>query len=247
MSLEDFEAQARRVAPPSADLLGLRLAFDCIRGHDAAVAEFKAMLETACAGLSRELVPNDDVRDELCQDTYLLLLYGGTRYERGYLLTYAGRAPLRLWLRTVLVRQGIAHKRRRDRERPVEAILGDLVTDSDAPTPETALLKRRYAQHFRLAFRRSLASLSARERLVLRHSLIDGLNAEQIGRRFRVHRVTVARWMRSIRRRLLDETKAQLTTLLRTESDELDAIFGLIQSQFSPSFDALQSSGSSSS
>ena len=223
------------------DVSGLRLAFDCMRGDETAVCELKGLLETAAATVGRDLVPDDDLRAELCQQTYVLLLYGGARHQRGYLLTYGGRAPLQAWLRTALVRQGVAQKRRREKEMPLDAAMDDLAADQSFMNPELELLKQKYARKFRVAFRQSLASLSARDRLVLRHHLIDRLTAEQIARRFRVHRVTVARWMQSIRQALLERTTSHLRTMLQKDADELDVVFGLIESRIYTSFAGLRS------
>ncbi|MEL7370189.1 MAG: transcriptional regulator, partial [Myxococcota bacterium] len=60
--------------------------------------------------------------------------------------------------------------------------------------------------------------------------------------RFRVHRVTVARWMRRIREILLQQTKVHLKTLLQNDLDQLDVIFGLIESQVYASFAGLSAS-----
>ena len=226
------------------DVSGLRLAFDCLRGNERATRELKGMLDAIAETTGRDLVRDDDLKAELCQQVYVLLLYGGVRRERGYLLTYGGRAPLRAWLRTVFVRHSVAAKRRGDREKPLDVAIEKLVAEDSITNPELTVIKRKYADKFRLAFRGSVAALPARDRLILRHHLVDRLTAEQIGRRFGVHRVTVARWMRGIRLALLEQTRIHLGKMLRTETDELETIFGLVESQIFVSFSGLKSNGS---
>ncbi len=241
VATDEFDRRVSLLSSQPLDAVGLRLAFDCLRGDERALNELKDVLDGALATIGRDLLSDDDLRADLCQQTYVLLLYGGPRAERPYLLTYGGRAPLRVWLRTALVRQCVLLKRRRQKEQPLDLAMADLVADRQHGNPELELLKQRYAREFRLAFRQSLASLSARDRLVLRHHLIERLTAEQIGRRFRVHRVTVVRWMQRIRRMLLKETASNLTTLIRKDMSELETIFGLIESRLQVSFSKLES------
>ena len=237
----EFKTRVLLVTSHPVDVAGLRLAFDCMRRDEKAIRELKNRLESASALLGRDLVSDRDLRAELCQKTYVRLLYGGSRQQRGYLLTYAGRARIEVWLRTVLLRQGLAQKRRQEKEIPLETIVEDLAVGPDSVTPELEFLKRRYAHEFKLAFRQSLASLSARDRLVLRYHLMDKLTAEEIGHRFDVHRVTVARWMRRIRQALLEQTVAHWNTALPKRTDELEVVFGLIESQVNASFAGLHS------
>ena len=242
VSDSEFEARAVLKSPQPLDVAGLRLAFDCLCGDEAAVLRLKEMLENAAVSLGRDLVPDEDQKAELLQHTYVLLLYGGPRKNRGYLMTYEGRAPLQAWLRTVLVRQSLANKRRREKEMPLDVLIEDIAADQGVRNPELELIKQKYLLQFNAALRQSMTSLSARERLVLRHHLVDRLTAEQIGDRFEVHRVTVARWMRGIRRVLLEQTIANLKTMLEKDDDDVDVVFSLIESRINSSFGGLRSS-----
>ena len=241
MSDEEFSVRVAALSAQPLDVSDLRIAFECLRGDRAAITKLTELLKSAASTLARDLIPDEDMRSELCQQTHVLLLYGGPRNERGYLLTYGGRAPLVVWLRTALVRQGVALKRRRDKERPFDIAIENDATDRQFVNPELVLLKQKYADEFTVAFQRSLAALPARDRLVLRYHLVDKLTAEQIGTRFKVHRVTVARWMRNIREVLLEMTKVHLSARLQEDADDLDLIFGLIESQIQVSLTALYS------
>ena len=224
-----FQEQVRSISHEHLDAEGLRLAFDCLRGDPSAIKSLKELLERLASGLGRKLVRDEDYRAELCQETSVLLLYGGARYNRGYLATYGGRAPLRAWLRTALVRQGLAESRRRERESCLDGRMHRLTDEGSFADPELELLKRTYASSFGTALHQSLARLPERDRVVLRHHLVDNLTAEQIGRRFHVHRVTVARWMRNIRHSLFESTKAHLDALHLKETVDMNAIYSLVE------------------
>lgn len=243
IAYDEFEEQVAYLADDLADLEGLRLAFECLRSEPRAIAELKALLESTARTLGRGLMRDEDFRAEVCQQTFVLLLFGGPRCARGYLMTYGGRAPLRAWLRTALMREGLAEVRRREREQGLDESAHTLCDECPKDNPEQELLKQTYAFNFGEAFRRSLAALSAREKLVLHHHLVENLTAEQIGRRFSVHRVTVARWMRNIRQALFEQTRANLDGGFWKEGEDLTAIFSLVESNIYLAPEALRSEG----
>ena len=234
-----FEKRVAQLSPEATDIKGLRIAFECLQGDEEATRRLKRTLETIADTLGPRIVQDDDMKGEICQQTYVLLLYGGSRCERGYLLTYEGRAQFEVWLRTALIRHSIAVKRRQKRELPFEVAMERLTSEGAAASPELLLTKRRYATEFRTAFRSSIAALPAQDRLVLRYHLVDRLKAEEIARLFRVHRVTVARWMRRIRLALLEQTRVQLGDLLNDRVDDLNSVFRLVESQIDVSFSGL--------
>lgn len=73
--------------------------------------------------------------------------------------------------------------------------------------------------------------LPRRDRNVLRHHVLDGTNAAEIGAIYKVHRVTVARWLSAIRGRLFVATRERLAEALRVESHELSTILRLVDTQ----------------
>jgi RNA polymerase sigma-70 factor (ECF subfamily) len=75
---------------------------------------------------------------------------------------------------------------------------------------ELARIRQELSAPFARAFGEALASLGARERNVLRLYLLEGVSSEAIGRMYRVHRATVARWIARIHETLLSETKKRL-------------------------------------
>jgi RNA polymerase sigma-70 factor (ECF subfamily) len=97
--------------------------------------------------------------------------------------------------------------------------------------PELLVMKARYRDEFREAFGEAVARLAPRDRNLLRYQLLDGLTTHQIGTIYRVHRVTITRWLKKARDNLLEETRSLLIARLRVEPQEFNSIMGLIQSQ----------------
>ena len=79
---------------------------------------------------------------------------------------------------------------------------GDVEPDdlaSDESSPELDYVKERYAPQFKAAFQDALRALDSEQRNVLRLHVVEGLNIDEIGALFRVHRSTVARWIAGAR------------------------------------------------
>src|SRR5207244_2837986 len=85
-----------------------------------------------------------------------------------------------------------------------EPLLAVAATSDD---PELDHIRARYAAPFKDAFQGALRGLSTQDRNILRLHLVDGLNIEQIGGIYNVHRATVARWIAASRQALVEETR----------------------------------------
>ena len=64
-----------------------------------------------------------------------------------------------------------------------------------ADDPEVEYMKRTYANEFKASFADALKQLGPREQTLLRYHHVDGLNIDEIGAIYRVHRVTAFRWI----------------------------------------------------
>src|SRR6185295_9105601 len=93
----------------------------------------------------------------------------------------------------------------------------------------------KYRLRFKAAIEAALAGLSERDRGVLRFTVEQGLTAHQVGRLYGVHRVTVARWIRSIR----DTLVTAIVAHLGVERSEVDSMLRLFRSQMSLSVQRL--------
>ena len=83
-------------------------------------------------------------------------------------------------------------------------------------------------QPFAKVFAEALDALSARERNVLRLYLIDGVSAEVIGKMYRVHRATVARWITRARQTVQRETRRRLHAAVKLDGTSFESVVGLM-------------------
>lgn len=143
---------------------------------------------------------------------------------------YAGRAPLRAWLRTVAVRAAL------NLRRGARAAESEAVTTSDermlggaGVDPEVRLAKARSKAVFEQALRAAVARLSAKERTLLRLHLVNGLSIDVLGAHYRVGRSTAARWLAAAREALREHTRAEL--MARLGPADLTSILAFVRSQ----------------
>ena len=164
----------------------IALAWACGRGHEAAIGLFQERyLRGVRAALSK--MGNKPFIDEI-EQRVLTKLFGS---EPPGIDKYAGRGKLEAWVQVVAKREAWAKLRKDKRgEQPVEvdALLNKAIGGDD---PELLVLKRTYRDQFKLAFQQAFEALSVRERNVLRHELLDGMNIDKIGELYGVHRATV--------------------------------------------------------
>jgi RNA polymerase sigma-70 factor (ECF subfamily) len=149
----------------------------------------------------------------------------------GKIADYAGRGDLRRWVRSVAVRTCLNDLRKGKHE-----VLTDddqLIAQQAMPgdDPEIEYMKRTYAAEFRAAFADAMAQLGPREQTLLRYHHIDGLNIDEIGAIYRVHRVTAFRWLEKAKETLVVATLGALKTRLNVTPRELDSVLRLIRSQ----------------
>lgn len=140
---------------------------------------------------------------------------------------YDGRAPLTMWLRVCATRLGIRQVERARRVAPVDDHQLEQLAPG-IPDPQLAYLKRFYGEQFRSAFARAVASLTSRERNLLRFSVIDGLGIDQIAAIYHVHRATAARQLKQARATLVELTRATMRSELKIRESELESIMRMI-------------------
>jgi RNA polymerase sigma-70 factor (ECF subfamily) len=205
----------------------LYLACGCARADASALAAFEAItvpaVERGLAGLRVDA----DARGELLQQLreQMLVAHDGPPGIAGY----DGRAPLTIWLRVCAVRLGQRQAVRARRfvhadDRALEELAPGV------PDPELGYMKRRYGAEFRVAFDGAVADLSARERNLLRHTVIDGLGIDQVAAIYHVHRATAARQLQRAREALAGSTRARLRQALQVDEHELDSILRAVMS-----------------
>ncbi|HEY3355013.1 MAG TPA: sigma factor-like helix-turn-helix DNA-binding protein [Polyangia bacterium] len=206
----------------------LYLACGCAAGDPAALAAFERRILPGVASALARAGVTGALADEVLQAVRVRLFATGEGGAR--IAAYSGRVPLLPWVRLTATRQAVNLRRRRKThgEPQPDAELEQRAAGGD---PELGYLKARYAPELSAAFQAALATLSSRERNVLRQRFVHGLNIQQIGLLHHTHRATVARWIGHARTVLLAETRRILGARLRLDPGELDSLMGLARSR----------------
>lgn len=198
-------------------------------GQDPAAitALYQGPLAKVRVALGRAGVPADQA-DEIVQHLLVHVLAAGAD-GRVRLLQFQGRGGLVGWLRVMATREFHLRRRRAQRTsaRGDEALLKRVETTRDT---ELTLLRHRYREDFQCAIEEGLRTLTPRERNLLRQELLDGLEQQEIGALYGVHRVTVARWLAAARRRLMAETRRLLRERLGLDTEALKSALRLVRS-----------------
>lgn len=225
------------VVPDDADLetlsklraADLYLACACANGDDSALAAFESEF-----GRDIDLAIAKSGNVDLSKDEFRQLvrskLFVPREGKRPKIADYAGRGDLRSWVRVTALRMivDIVRQRAADKEIPVESeMLGAVASPDD--DPELDYIQRTYKNEFKGALQDAFARLSPRERNLLRHQVFHGLNIDQVGALYRVHRTTAFRWIEKARKALLRETRAALMRRLQVGSGEFMSIMRVVQ------------------
>lgn len=199
-----------------------------VKGIPAAAPLFESRYFGPVTGTLRRLRAEPDMIDDVKQSLRHALLLDRAS-DPGH-KHYMGAGSLASWMCVWAVRE-VGHRRdRRGRDDPFEEhALTNLPTKDD--DHELAYLKQLYRREFKDAFKEALDTLTPRDRNVLRYNVLKGLNIEQIGTIYRVHRATVARWIAHARELLLHRTRELLTRRVKVSGDELESILRMIESQ----------------
>ena len=198
----------------------LCLAIACEKGHDAAWSDFetthRVMMIAVARGLTKDQAEAEDLTQTVYGDLFGVRESGEQRASK--LLHYAGRGSLGGWLRAVVYQTFIDRKRQTSRFEQIEeaseferlANQAEVKLSAHIARPDEALEARdgnRLRQALESALSEALASLAARERLLLNYYYFDELTLKEIGVVLGVHEATISRWL----------SKAQQTTRKKTE------------------------------
>jgi RNA polymerase sigma-70 factor (ECF subfamily) len=226
-------------AVESPHLPDVALAFACAEQSPVALGELQARHGGEFAGALSRLSFGRAEIDEVAQTVRerLFVSHGDVPPK---ILDYAGRGSLAGWLRAVIVRAGIDFRRRRALDHELSPD-GEPLVDLDAKTddPELESLRARYAEPFRLAFRDAVRALPQDERNALRLNVAEGLNIEQIGNLYGVHRATVARWIARAREGIAENTRRLLAERLGMPAKDVESLVRLCQSRLDVGFSVL--------
>jgi RNA polymerase sigma-70 factor (ECF subfamily) len=144
--------------------------------------------------------------------------------------SYGGRSSLRTWLRAVIGRLVIDAIRECPRDVPTpEVAFSGMACASD--DPDVRLVKHTYQEALEAAFVHAADRLSPRDKNLLRYGLSEGLNIDQIGRIYGVHRVTAARWLQQARASFVEHVQVVVMERLKMSESEFGSVLRLVLSQ----------------
>ncbi len=226
-------ALAERLPPETPIVEGVRalessdlyLVLGCVQGQRKALDGFRSVLESLRPALMRAGAVDVVVDDLLAQlQARLLVAPEGTTPK---VLQFAARARLASWLRVAAIRDfgATVKAERHDDDAELEALL---VSGGE---PELEELRMRFRGEFRAAFGEALAGLSEKDRLILRHHLIDRLSIDRIGQLYDVHRSTAARWLAGIRDQIYTRTQEEFRVRLGLAPADFQSLMALVLSQ----------------
>jgi len=213
----------------------LYLACACAQGMTAAINAFdRDYMREVDIALARMRIAAPRVADVKQLVRQRLFVGGGTSgapTSAGKIAEYGGRGDLRRWVRSVAVRTCLNDLRKGKREILVDddhLIAQHAISQDD---PEVEYMKKTYSNEFKAAFTEALTQLGPREQTLLRYHHVDGLNIDEIGAIYRVHRVTAFRWIEKAKEILVKTTLDTLRMRLKLPADELDSVLRMIRSQ----------------
>ena len=236
VTAEAFAAHVAAVAPGGVAAIetlhaeDLYLACACAAKDPRAIAAFEEKYKPEVPSYVGQIDRAPAFIDEVAQQLREKLFVTTGESGKPKICEYTGRGPLGAWLRVVAVRIALNLRRRPKQTVETEGERAPVLR-SAAPDPEMDYLKSKYKEEFREAFQATLAELSGDERNVLKLHYIDGLNIDEIGTAYRVHRATVARWLAHSREKIMEETKKRLEERLKIQGSEVDSLIGLVRSQ----------------
>lgn len=230
------ETKALADALAEVEFADLVLAYAAANGDPRAMTLFEEHgMRGVEASLKRRGIADDVIEEAKQNIRERMLVRGGTHDPR--IVDYNGRGPLRHWLRVAVVREGILLSKRTGKQEGVSFDFLALPAASD--DPELAFFKQRYRDEYKQAFEVATQQLSSRERALLRQQYLLGMNVDEIGTVYQVHRSTAARWVQSAREELFAKARFELSQRLGVARAEIEDIVRMIESQLEVSLSRL--------
>ncbi|MCA9652217.1 MAG: sigma-70 family RNA polymerase sigma factor [Myxococcales bacterium] len=209
----------------------LWLACGCAMGQRRALVRFQARfgpdIDMAIARSNNANISAEDFRQHLMSKLFVAADGLPPRITE-----YNGLGSLRGWIRITIVRQVIdfvRHNRRRDLGHQVDEteMLGLRAVEAD---PELAYVRNTYQAELREALKEGFATLTPRERNLLRLHLIHRMSIDDVARIYDVHRATAHRWRLRAQENLLEASRAALRSRLGTDTRGLRDALGAVES-----------------
>jgi RNA polymerase sigma-70 factor (ECF subfamily) len=142
---------------------------------------------------------------------------------------YRGTGPLARWVRVVATRVALDLERERAKVAPdSDAELERIPAPDD---PALAVLWKDCAEHYKAALTAAFASLSQRDRNLMRQRYVDDLTIDALGRAYRVHPATAFRWVKQVEQKLAAATRAHLISTLAITESQVKSMERLVATQ----------------
>ncbi|WP_437681871.1 sigma-70 family RNA polymerase sigma factor [Sorangium sp. So ce131] len=222
--------------PPPSLAADVYLACACVLGVPGAHAAFEREFSGVIARAAARVEPSPAFADDLRQ-VVLEGLFSAPPSATPKIAEYAGRAPLRTFLRVIAVRTAINLRRRKaDRASTPLDEAREIAASVDV---EAAYLEARYKAEFEEAVRVAMGRLSPKQRALLRLHLLDGLSIDVLGAHYQVGRATAARWLAAAREALREGTRAELVAKLGLTESQYASLARLIRGRLDVSVASL--------
>jgi RNA polymerase sigma-70 factor (ECF subfamily) len=236
-----FAAYARLRVPddaePVASVRSLRgpdlyLACACAAGSEQALRAFDAAFVSKLPLYLRSLHPTPDLVAETRQ-RLMERLFVGQGGSEPKIRQYSGRGALEGWVRVAALRLALTALSSERADRAHAGDSEDEVARSMVPqtNPELELMEASLRQPFAEAFREAMATLSERDRSILKFTYIEQLSPSRIGDIYGVHRTTAMRWREAAEAEVLARTRTALMAKLRLTPSECDGVFAAVRSR----------------
>lgn len=228
LSLDEFAAALPSERPSDAERgTDVFLARCCCLGRPSAVKSF----ERAHGPLLRAAVPSrlrasSNLPDDFDATMLQRLVVGP---PTPLLCKYKGDGALGAWLRVTVARAAISEVRKTAGRQRREDTVGDLLRVlASRRDPELDYLRGMYREEFRVAFEHAVATLTDRERSLVKLSLVRGVSVRQLGTMYGVGHSTAARWVSKAVARLSAAVRERLAERLDAASHDVDSIMRLL-------------------
>ncbi|GMU63071.1 MAG: hypothetical protein AMXMBFR34_48340 [Myxococcaceae bacterium] len=203
----------------------LFLAWACARSDGNAAQVLDARYLTRLGSAIGRVDPSPDFLEEVLQQLRAKLLAGASPR----IATYDGAGPLMSWLRAAAVRTALNARRPGAREVAADDAAVEALPLS-GPDPELAAVRGQHRAVFSEAFQAALATLTPRERNLLRLQAIDALPLGAIGRMYGVNKSTVSRWLARVHEAVLSATREALARRLSLDEPALESLLRAMRS-----------------
>lgn len=211
-----------------ADALYLTCA--CTQGNQRAIAALEQaygrFIDRGIAKVKdRHLLPDD------FKQLVRIKLYVGAEGGVPGISRYSGQGSLAAWLGVASMRTALNAVRARRVETQALPHNDALLQETAAVDPELDHLRRVYQDVFKDEFAAAVGRLTARERTLLRMSVVEHLTVRQLATMYGVHHATAARWVARAKDSLVQGIRDGLAGRLQITQRRLQGIMALIQSQ----------------